>query len=118
MKTENTKIIRESIKAAIENIRETRANRSVPCLMGYGWTIAVKGQTTCIEKREGGFSFFGMWNRRSVYWKQETALAGMREIQPNVPFELEVIHHNDLRDRHEQVSTDIVKTFFQNRNKA
>jgi hypothetical protein len=116
MKTESKKLIRESIKSAIENIREARANRSVPCLMGCGWTIAVKGQTTCIEERGGGYSFFGMWNRRSIYWKQETALAGMREIQLKVPFELEVIHHNILRDRHEQVSTDIVKTFFRHRN--
>lgn len=84
--------------------------------MGCGWTIAVKGQTTCIEERGEGYSFFGMWNRRSIYWKQETAIAGMREIQPKVPFELEVIHHNTLRDRHEQVSTDIVKTFFRHRN--
>ena len=120
-KNQNDKMnsfIRQHIKTMISDIRETRANRSVPCLMGCGWTIAMKGQTTCIEKVDGGYSFLGMWNRRSVYWEKKTALAGMREIQPKVPFELEVIHHNDLRDRHEGRAIDFVKNFFPHRNKV
>jgi len=91
--------IRQILKTCIRDIRETRSNRSVPCLMGCGFTIAIKGRTQTIQKNDQGYSFFGMWNRGAIYWKQETAIAGMNELQGSVPFDLEVIHYNEIRDR-------------------
>jgi hypothetical protein len=108
--------IKSLIKTYVRDIRETRSNRSVPCIMGSGFTIAIKGRTQSIEKREGGYSFLAMWNRNSIYWTKKTAIAGMKELQPRVPFDLEVIHYNDLRDRHEKVASEMLCSLFKVRN--
>ena len=110
--------IRQILKTCIRDIRETRSNRSVPCLMGEGFTIAIKGRSQTIQKNDQGYSFFGMWNRGAIYWKQETAIAGMNELQGSVPFELEVIHYNQIRDRHEENAREMVCSLFKSRNLA
>lgn len=109
-------MIRQHLKNMIRDLREIKANKSVPCLLGQGFTIAVKGSTNTIQRIDGGFNFGGTWNRRTSYWTREVAQKGLAQLQ--TPLELEVIHHNDIRDRHEVEARQFVSTFFKFRNQA
>jgi hypothetical protein len=110
--------IRNHIKTLIGDLREIRANKSVPVLLGQGYTIAIKGQISTIQRQDGGFNFIGTWNRGASYWTRERAEKGAAQLQPGLPFELEVIHHNDIRDRHEAVALEFVKSYFPHRHEA
>jgi hypothetical protein len=108
--------IKEMLRLYLRDLREIKANKSVPCLLGEGFTIAIKGSPQTIIKRDGGYAFHGSWNRGAIYWRQEVAEKGMAELQPNTPLDLEVIHYNDIRDRHEKVARDMVCTLFKHRH--
>jgi hypothetical protein len=113
-KVKNT--FRESIKNLIRDLREIRRNKSVPCLLGEGYTIAIKGTISTISRQGSGFNFSGTWNRGVSYWNQETAIKGAEQLRPHLPFEIEVIHHNDIRDRHEASAINILPTVLKLRN--
>lgn len=110
-------IIRTSLKNSIRDLREIRNDKSVPILLGQGYTLAVKGQISTISRQGAGFNFSGTWNRGVSYWTKEVAAKGAEQLRASLPFEIEVIHHNDIRDRHEAVALELVKTLFRNRNK-
>jgi len=109
-------MIRQHLKTMIRDLREIRNNKSVSCLMGQGYTIALKGGIQTIQRKDGGFNFVGTWNRGASYWTREVAEKGLAQL--DVPLELEVIHHNDIRDRHEVHAKQFVSSFFKFRNQA
>jgi len=109
-------IFRQSIKTLINDLREIRRNKSVPCLLGEGYTIAIKGTISTISRQGGGFNFSGTWNRGVSYWTQEAATKGAEQLRSSLPFEIEVIHHNDIRDRHEASATNILPVVLKLRN--
>ena len=109
-------IHRTSLKNFINDLREIKRNKSVSCLLGQGHTIAVKGQISTISRQSGGFNFSGTWNRGVSYWTREVATKGAEQLRSSLPFEIEVIHHNDIRDRHEKVAREMVCTLFKNRH--
>jgi hypothetical protein len=109
-------LLRTSLKTAIRDLREIKADKSVSMLLGQGFTIAVKGSILTIIKRDGGWSFHGSWNRGAHYWTQEVATKGAAELQPHTPLDLEVIHYNDIRDRHEKAVREMVCTLFKHRH--
>jgi hypothetical protein len=121
-KTQNRKtkkvknIFRKSIKTLISDLREIRRDKSVPCLLGEGYTIAVKGSISTISRQGDGFNFTGTWNRGVSYWTQETATKGAAQLRSSLPFEIEVIHHNDIRDRHEAFALSTLPAVFKLRN--
>jgi hypothetical protein len=110
------KNIRSYIKTLISDLREIKRNKSVSCLLGQGHTIAVKGQISTISRQGGGFNFSGSWNRGASYWTEEVAAKGAAQLRSSLPFEIEVIHHNDIRDRHEAFAKDSLCSFFKHRN--
>jgi hypothetical protein len=109
-------LIRQHLKTVIRDLREIRNNKSVPVLLGQGYTIAVKGQISTIQRVGKGFNFVGTWNRGASYWTREVAEKGLAQL--DVPLQLEVIHHNDIRDRHEAYALNYIKSFFPHRNAA
>ena len=109
-------IHRASLKNFISDLREIKANKSVSMLLGQGFTLAVKGQISTISRQGGGFNFSGTWNRGVSYWTQEVATKGAEQLRSSLPFEIEVIHHNDIRDRHEKVAREMVCTLFKHRH--
>jgi hypothetical protein len=109
-------IFRQSIKSLIRDIREIRRNKSVPCLLGEGYTIAIKGTISTISRQSNGFNFSGTWNRGTSYWTQEAATKGAEQLRSSLPFEIEVIHHNDIRDRHEASAINILPAVLKLRN--
>ena len=109
-------IIRTSLKNFIRDLREIRNNKSVPVLLGQGYTIAVKGRISTISRQGEGFNFSGTWNRGASYWTREVATKGAEQLRSSLPFEIEVIHHNDIRDRHEKVAREMVCTTFKHRH--
>jgi hypothetical protein len=110
-------IFRQSIKNLIRDLREIRRDKSVPCLLGQGYTIAVKGSISTIYRQSGGFiKFTGTWNRGVSYWTQETATKGAAQLRSSLPFEIEVIHHNDIRDRHEAFALSTLPSVLKIRN--
>jgi hypothetical protein len=50
------------------------------------------------------------------YWTQEAATKGAEQLRSSLPFEIEVIHHNDIRDRHEASATNILPVVLKLRN--
>jgi hypothetical protein len=123
-KTQNRKtkkvktFIRKNLKTLINDLREIKANKSVPVLLGQGFTIAVKGQIQTINRQDGGFNFIGTWNRGASYWTREKAEKRLAQLQPHVQLDLEVIHYNDIRDRHEVFAKSAVSSYFKIRNHA
>lgn len=103
------------IKSLISDIRECRTNRSIPTLLGYGWTVAIKGESYCLSRVGGGFNFSGTWNRGSVFWTREHAEKVAASISTEL--EVEVVHHNTLRDRFEATCTSILEMLLPVRNK-
>lgn len=117
--------IRQSIKTALNTIRETRKNRAVPCLLGAGFTIAIAGTSNCINPNgnfdgKAGMNFSGTWNRETVYFPREKAESLLKRIAPVYAgkLALEIVHHNELRDRSENTALDMLKTLLPIRNHA
>lgn len=115
-------MIREMIATCIQGIRETRANRSVPALLGCGWTVAIKDSNSLlnvIQRDEATFSydFTASWNRKSTYWTKSTAIGILNRLQATRPeLRLVVAHHNDLRDRQEKSALECLCNCFKQRN--
>lgn len=112
--------LRNVIKSLVEQVRECRVDRSIPMIVGQGFTIAKKGDLCSIVREKEGFSFRGTWNRESSYWTKEdatkvaAAIAG--SVKDRTGWELEVIHRNDLRDRHEKGYMATIKSVWKMRN--
>jgi hypothetical protein len=115
-KINTVKNIRSYIKTLISDLREIKRNKSVSCLFGQGHTIAVKGGISTISRQGKGFNFSGSWNRGVSYWTEEVATKGAAQLRSSLPFEIEVIHHNDIRDRHEAFAKNAICSFFKHRN--
>lgn len=90
--------------------------------MGCGWTVAIKDHRMClsIQGRQGNevaYSFAGSWNRHSVYYSKDAAGRVMDHLQRSRPeLDLEVVHHDELRDREEVVAVQLIQQFFPARN--
>jgi hypothetical protein len=114
------KHIRTAIRSAVKTIREARADRSIPALMGYGWTVAIRDSNSCLSLEAGnGYSFAGSWNRKSVFYTKTAAtriLFDLRQSRPELS--LVVAHHNDLRDRQEQSALECLAACLLHRNSA
>jgi hypothetical protein len=121
MKTEYTlrPMIREMVRTCTKAIRETRADRSVPALLGCGYTVAIRKSPSCYAQVEGGFNFSGTWNRGTCYWTKATAikvLMSIVEARHPLADQLVVTHHNDLRDIAEKRAYDCLCHCFKARN--
>jgi hypothetical protein len=116
--TPNQTETRRVIRTLLDLARECRRNRSIPALLGQGWTIAVRGTGNLIEQHGGNrVSFFGMWNRRTTYWTQEDARRALDFYAPHFPhLDLELVHHNEARDRTEKATLDVLRAFIPVRN--
>jgi len=110
------KNIRSYIKTLIRDLREIKNNKSVSCLLGQGHTIAVKDGISTISRQGNGFNFSGTWNRGVSYWTEEVANKGAAQLRTYLPFEIEVIHHNDIRNRHEVFAKNALCSLFKHRN--
>lgn len=111
--------IRLSVRTCLQVIRETRANRSVPALLGCGYTVAIAGSTSCFARVAEGYNFSGSWNRGTTYWSRDTANDVKRQIQVArhpLADQLVVIHHNDLRDLSEKSAISCLCHCFKARN--
>jgi hypothetical protein len=116
-------IIRDSIKTAVKDLREIRRSKSCSILMGYGHTVAVKDTFSSIrqwvEGADSAYNFTATWNRRSTFWSEVGATKNLDRLRKQRPeLKLEVIHHDDLRSRHEKHALFVLQSFFPLRNKA
>jgi len=120
MKATATNIFKETLTTSIQHLREIKADRATPALLGEAWTIAKKDGyfTIARTKDRKGYNFAGLWNRRSVYWTKAKAEKVLATIQENAPFQLDVIHLHTARDRYETVLLGILSQLFPNRHKV
>jgi len=115
---------RKSLKAAIKDLKAVRSSQSVSCLLGYGWTIVIKGSNSpinIITKDDGEgrchYNWLATWNSKSTYWTKEGALKTAKNLMAgNCTHELEVKHHNDIRDEHGVLLESLIKAYFTSRN--
>lgn len=109
--TMKTNVTRTVIKGYINDLREIRADKRIPCLFGQGHTVALKNGNTAvriIDRTSGKLDLMGRWNRDTSYWTQDTAHNVMVNLSKQVDLDLEVIHRNDLRDRSEQTALRMI----------
>lgn len=112
-------IIRQVIKTYIRAIREARRNRSVPMLLGCGWTIQANGIGLLSLVEKGGYNFSARWNHGSVYYAKDAAKrieAALRGSRPELS--LTLIHHDDARDQDEKKAVEMLAKVFPFRNQA
>ncbi len=114
-------IIRDSIKQAAKDLREIRRNKSCSILLGAGYTIAIAGSFCSIRPMESNtaYNFTASWNRGSIFWSEQSANNKLNKLIAQRPeLKLEVVHQNDLRDRHEKHALFVLQAFFNIRNKV
>jgi hypothetical protein len=117
-------LIRDSIKTSIRDLREIRRSKSCSALMGYGHTVAVKNTFCSIRQWVDGesnnaYNFTATWNHRSTFWSKLGATKNLDKLRKQRPeLQLEVIHHDELRSRHEKHALFVLQSFFPIRNKA
>lgn len=105
------------IESCIKDIRAARTDRSIPCLIGEAWTVAVKDQHNAYARVDGGYNFSGEWNNGTTYWAYQNAVKVLSAVQAQrKDIEVELVHHNNLRDRSEQASTRLLKALLPHRN--
>lgn len=114
-------IIRDSIKQAAKDLREIRRNKSCSILLGAGYTIAIAGSFCSIRPMDSNtaYNFTASWNHGSIFWSEKSASIKLNKLREQRPeLKLEVVHQNDLRDRHEKHCLFVLQAFFNIRNKA
>lgn len=106
----------QNVRHLSQQIREARANRSIPCLLGQGFVITQTGSYSCFGEGEfngkKGYNFAGRWNN-CVRFTREQAEQIAASIE--VPFDIEVVHVNEARDRDEARAIDLLKYYWTNR---
>lgn len=115
-------LIRDLIKTAVKDLREIRSSKSCTTLMGYGHTVALKDSFCSlrqwVEGADSAYNFTATWNRHSIFWSEAGAIKNLERISKQRPeLEFEVVHQNDLRDRHEKHALFVLRSFFTLRNK-
>jgi hypothetical protein len=110
----NTK---EMLKLMIDEAKSARVDRSIPCLLGEGYTIAQKGRASCLTTHGKMWKFVGAWNN-AIYFTRERAEKVLAKISDQLPFEVEIIHYNEARDRMERVALELIKTVWPKRHAA
>lgn len=115
--------LRSVIHDLANQVRECRTDRSIPMLIGQGYCIAKAGSISSLARvkgQPGSFNFVGSWNRSTSYWDKKTAQKVLESVAPDVKarngWELEVIHRNDLRDRHEESYLATLRMLFKGRH--
>jgi hypothetical protein len=112
-------INRQVLKSCIQDVRSTRADRRIPCLVSHGYTVAVQGRSNSINilnEATGEFNFTGSWNRQTVYYTQQRAEQVLAAIADKTPLKLEIVHRNELRDRTEAEALGLLPIVFKLRN--
>lgn len=114
--------VRDSLKAAVKDLREIRRSKSCSTLMGFGHTVAIKGGIYSlrqwVEGADSAYNFTATWNRHSIFWSKDGAAKNLDRLRKQRPtLKLEVIHHDDLRSRHEKHALFVLQSFFPLRNK-
>jgi hypothetical protein len=112
-------INRQVLKSCIQDVRSTRADRRIPCLVSHGYTVAVQNRSNAIHilnDKTGEFNFTGSWNRSTSYYTQQRAEQVLAAIADKTPLKLEIVHRNELRDRTEADAINLLPIVFKMRN--
>ena len=102
--------LNDIIKTLVQQIRDCRRDRSVPILLGQGFTVALQDHPACAARVEGGWNFSGTWNCGTSYWDRAQAELALGVFKTQKPaLKLRVAHRNTLRDEAESVATDTIR---------
>jgi hypothetical protein len=105
------------LKTMIDEAKAARIDRSIPCLLGEGYTIAEKGRASCLTSHGKMWKFIGCWSS-AIYWNRANAEKVLAKIAPQLPFEAEIIHYNEARDRMEHIALGAIKLMWPKRHAA
>ena len=108
---------KEILKTMIDQAKSARVDRSIPCLLGEGFTIAEKGRASCLTSRNKKWMFIGQWDN-AIYFTRQRAEEVLTKISDQLPFEVEIVHRNELRDRMERIALELIKLMWPQRHAA
>jgi hypothetical protein len=106
---------KQMLKDMIDHAKSARVDRSIPCLLGEGYTIAIKDQTSCLTTHGKAWKFIGCWNS-AVYFTRQRAEQVLAKVSGQLPFEVEIIHYNEARNRMERLALEVIKLMWRKRH--
>ena len=105
-----------NVRDLIKKIRAARSNRGITCILGQGFVLTLAGSHRCFTECEfggkKGYNFSGQWDD-CVRYTREDAEEIMNNIE--VPYDIEVVHVNEARDRLEAESAKLLNYYWTNR---